>query len=813
MSETGLTLREAATRHARDGPNVLPDAVPRSPARIALQAIREPMLILLLIAGGIYVGLGEARDAALLLASIVLVIGFAIVQEYRAERALQALREQGSPRANVVREGQTFVVPASEVVVGDRLLVEAGDRLAADARLVEASELEVDESMLTGESLPVRKAPDADDRDHRLLRAGTLVVQGRGSAEVVAIGAATEFGKIGTALRDVRPPPTPLQRQMRALVRMFAILSFTACIIVTAAMHWRGSSLLESALSGVTLAIATIPEEFPIVVTVFLALGAWRMSKRAVLVRQRAAIEALGSVTVLCTDKTGTLTENRMRVVEVDDSGTADPDVLDAAALAAPPLSQDPMDLALRVAMPDAARGWRLLREYPFSAARRSVGIAWQGEDGRMRLACKGAPEAIVAACGLPAGEAEAIDQRVAEMAARGLRVLGVAEATGLAPPNKIEDASLAWRGLVAFADPIRAGVRDAVGQARNAGIRVVMLTGDHAGTARAIGREAGLARAETVLTGDAFAGDDATAIKALATTNVFARVRPQHKLRLVEILQRKGEVVAMTGDGVNDAPALAAAHVGVAMGGRGTDVAREASAIVLVDDDFTTLVHAVAEGRRIYDNMRRAVRYILAVHVPITCLAMFPVLLGVSPVLAPIHIVLLQLIIDPVCSIVFESDAADPNIMRRPPRPPSQRLVSARRLVITLLQGFTMFVPVAVVDYAARSLGWPLAHVRALDFTALVAGNLALIVLYRPGRTLRDAMASRNVPFLVAGGATLAMLTLGTRSEAAGAWLNFVPPPWPSWIAALTAPFLLAVALRGFMGLARDGADSKHPR
>jgi Ca2+-transporting ATPase len=519
-------------------------------------------------------------------------------------------------------------------------------------------------------------------------------------------------------------------------------------------------------------------------------------------VRQRAAIEALGSVTVLCTDKTGTLTENRMRVVEVDDDSSADLDALGVAALAAPPLSQDPMDHALRAAMPDAAGGLRLLREYSFSAARRSVGIAWSTGDGRVRLACKGAPEAIVAACRLPSVEAEAIDRRVAEMAARGLRVLGVAEAIGPSPPANLEDALFKWCGLVAFADPLRAGVRDAVGQARSAGIRVVMLTGDHAGTACAIGREAGLAHADTVLPGDVLS-DDATALKALATTNVFARVRPQHKLRLVELLQRKGEVVAMTGDGVNDAPALAAAHVGVAMGGRGTDVAREASAIVLVDDNFTTLVHAVAEGRRIYDNMRRAVRYILAVHVPITCLAMFPVLLGVPPVLAPIHIVLLQLIIDPVCSIVFESDAAGPDIMRRPPRPPSQRLVSVRRLIITLLQGLAMFLPVAAVDYAARRVGWPLTEVRALDFTALVAGNLALILLYRPGRTVLDVLASRNLPFLVAGSATLVMLTLGTQNEAVGGWLDFAPPPFLAWAGALTIPFLLAAGLKGFAGYA----------
>jgi len=811
VSNTGLSQAEAARRLARVGPNVLPGAVSRTPARIALRAIREPMLLLLVAAGGIYVALGDARDAALLLGSILLVVALAVVQEYRAERALQALREQGSPRAHVMREGAIATIPASDVVVGDRLLVEAGDRLAADARIVDASELEVDESLLTGESLPVAKGSDAAEPEHRLLRAGTLVVHGRATAVVTAVAGQTELGKIGAALRDVRAPPTPLQRQMRALVRLFASLSFAACIIVAVALRWRGADWLDAALSGVTLAIATIPEEFPVVVTVFLALGAWRMSKHAALVRQRAAIEALGSVTVLCTDKTGTLTENRMRVAEAEDACEAE--ALAIASLASPPHSQDPMDIALRAASPDDAKDLDLLREYPFSAARRSVAIAWRTPGGETRIACKGAPEAVVAVCGLPPAEAAAIEHRVARMASRGLRVLGVAEASASAPPADVDAVRFAWRGLVAFADPLRAGVHDAVSQARKAGIRVVMLTGDHAGTAQAIAREAGLARTDLALPGDVLDGDVASAIDALAHTDVFARVRPHHKLRLIEVLQQQGEVVAMTGDGINDAPALAAAHVGVAMGARGTDVARESAAIVLVDDDFTTLVRAIAEGRRIYANIRRAVRYILAVHVPITCLALLPVFLPVPPVLAPIHIVLLQLIIDPVCSIVFESDAADDDSMRRPPRPQSQRLVSMHRLATSLLHGLVMFLPVAAADYAARAAGLPLTEVRALDFTALVAGNVALIVLYRPGKTVAQVLLARNLPFVIAAIAIFTMLAIGTRTEVVGHWLDFAPPPLPAWCAALLVPLLIAAALKGLLPHAGGKARTLHPR
>jgi Ca2+-transporting ATPase len=793
---TGLSHEEAARRLAREGPNALPDTDARTPLRIALQALREPMLLLLLAAGAIYIALGEARDAMLLLVSIVAVIGLTIAQEYRAEHALQALREQGSPRARVVREGVTSIIPSREVVVGDCMLVEAGDRLAADARLVSESGLELDESLLTGESLPVRKSIEGDEAQRRL-RAATLVVQGRGVAEVVAIGAQTEFGRIGTALRDVRAPASPLQRQMRGLVRLFALLSLSSCTLIVVAMRLRGHAWLESALAGVTLAIANIPEEFPVIVTVFLALGAWRMSKRSVLVRRPAAIEALGSVTVLCTDKTGTLTENRMRVVPLGDEARAhDESLLDTAALAAPPASADPMDRALREAVPDAARGMVHVREYAFSPARRSVGLAWKRE-ADVLVACKGAPEALAVACGLDATERERIEQRVAEHASRGLRVLGVADACLPEAPTRLEDAPLRWRGLVAFSDPLRAGVPDAVQQARAAGIRVVMLTGDHPGTARAIAREAGLPRADTVLPGEVFAGGSAAAKDALARCDVFARVLPQHKLRLIEILQGQGEVVAMTGDGVNDAPALAAAHVGVAMGARGTDVAREAASVVLLDDDFTTLVHGIREGRRIYDNVRRAVRYILAVHVPITCLALLPALVGVPPVLAPIHVVFLELIIDPACSIVFETEAASPDAMRRPPRPASQRLVGVRRLAVTLAHGLAMFAPVLAADVLARRLGWPVAQVAALDFTALVAGNLALIVLYRPGKSFLRVVTRRNLPFFIVAAATLAVLTLVTRTDAGGQWLAFVPPPWPAWCVALLAPILFAALLK----------------
>nr|WP_255657277.1 cation-translocating P-type ATPase [Lysobacter lactosilyticus] len=787
---------EAMRRLARDGPNALPDSEQRSPLRIALHAMREPMLLLLVAAGAIYLALGEPRDAILLLLSILAVVALTILQEYRAEHALRALREQASPSARVLRDGAPVLIASREVVVGDVLLVEAGDRLPADASVIEAVDLLVDESLLTGESMPIRKSIRAGD-DMRLW-AGTMVVRGSGRGEVTATGTRTEFGRIGVALRDVRAPPTPLQLQMRRLARLFALLSMFSCVLMAAALFAQGTDALDALLSGITLAIATIPEEFPVVVTVYLALGAWRMSRRAVLVRRPAAIEALGSVTVLCTDKTGTLTENRMRVDNVsDEQADAALPLLAAAALAAPLHSLDPMDLALRAAAQTQCDAWTPVREYPFTPARRSVGMAWRG-DGQTFVVVKGAPEAVAAACRLPTHKVAVIEASVARMARRGLRVLGVAAARVETPPESPEASPLRWGGLIAFVDPLRDGVPAAVAQARAAGIRVVMLTGDHAATAQTIAEQAGLECTARVSPGEVFAdADPAAAPAALRDTDVFARVKPEHKLRLVTLLQQQGEVVAMTGDGVNDAPALAAAHVGVAMGKRGTDVARESASIVLVDDDFTSLVHAVAEGRRIYDNLHAAVRYIMAVHVPITCLALLPAFLGVPPVLYPLHVVLLQLIIDPVCSIVFEAEPAHPDLMRRPPRPASQPILGPRDFATTALQGLAMFLPLLLTDFFARRAGLPDQQVPALDFTALVAGNVALMLTYRAGRSLLHAALAPSRQFRIAVVAALAVLIVVTRVPPAAQWLSFAPPPWPWWFVALAIPFVVAMVIR----------------
>jgi len=598
------------------------------------------------------------------------------------------------------------------------------------------------------------------------------------------------------------------------------LLSVASCLLMTGLYVATRGGWLDGLLAGVTLAMANLPEEFPIVLTVFLALGAWRMAQHKALVRRASAIEALGAITVLCTDKTGTLTENRMAVAKLapgadsgppPDSGTlAERRLLETAALASQPRSHDPMERALQELAAGsedvrvAVAGSRHIREYPLSADCTAVAHAWSqaGREGLV-VACKGAPETVADLCALTAERRAVVLAEVETMARGGLRVLAAAswcggtdiDASGL--PNSIRDFRFRWLGLIGFADPLRSGVAEAVVEAHAAGIRLIMLTGDHLETARAIALQAGLAaKSEVALGSELDELDEYALAQRVCVVNVFARARPEHKLRLVNALKGSGDVVAMTGDGVNDAPALMAAHVGIAMGGRGTDVAREAASIVLLDDNFVTVVRAIRQGRSIYDNILRAVSYILAVHVPITGLALLPMFTGGPLVLLPLHVVFLELIIDPACTIVFEREAAAADIMRRPPRPPKQPLLGWRGLLTSLGHGACMFAVVVAVYALGVWIALPATQLGALAFTSLVAGNLSLIVLYRAGASPLVSLRQRNSAFWIVSLAALSVLALVTRFDLPAAWFGFAPPPIDAWLLALLLPPLITVLL-----------------
>ena len=828
---TGLSAAEAARRLVHDGGNILPQRERRRWPQLVVGVLREPMLLLLIAAAAVYLVLGEARDAATLAASVLLVVALTLYQEWRSERALQALRELGSPVATVRRDGTLQRVPAAALVVGDVVRISEGDRVPADARLLESSDLHVDESLLTGESAPVAHSSGGDENT-AAIHAGTLVVRGQASAEVTATGGRTEIGRIGASIAALRDQPTLLQREIRRLVAWFATISFAACVTVVALYASLRGGWLDALLAGITLAMATIPEEFPVVLTVFLALGAWRMARQRVLVRRAPAIEALGAVTVLCTDKTGTLTENRMTLArlvaagrasalqdaELDDGARA---LLRCAALASDADGHDPMDRAIHAqasARLPAHRG-ECLKRYPVTPALPAYANAWRmhGDDDVL-LACKGAPENVAALCALAPDDLRAVLAEAASMAADGLRVLAVAEArigaSGAVPgraPDALPGAPFEWRGLLGLADPLRKEVPSAVAEARSAGVRVVMLTGDHIETARAIAAAAGISDRPGVALGSEIERLDDDGLRdLLAHTDVFARVRPEHKLRLVQVLQGAGEIVVMTGDGVNDAPALAAAHVGVAMGGRGTDVARESAAIVLLDDDFVSVVRAIRMGRTIYANIRRAARYIIAVHVPITGLALLPLLLDTPLVLLPLHVVLLEMIIDPASSIVLEREPPAPDLMQRPPRAATARLVDLRTFAASVLRGLVVLGAVIAVYLAAAASGRIHAEAAALAFAALVCGNLGLVMLHRarprPGRMLH----ARNVAFRIVAAAALAAVAAATLLPAPAHWFGFLPVP-ATWLAAAAALPLLALALLRLLSRPPQAASTKN--
>ena len=757
-SPSGLSEAQARERLAAEGANELARDAPPSLLGAVLAVLREPMLLLLLAAGAIYLVLGDRTEALTLLFFVCVVITITLVQERKTERALTALRDLSSPRALVVRDGQRRRIAGREVVRGDLLVLGEGDRVSAAAELLAGAHLELDESLLTGESVPVAKG--VGDRE---VCAGTLVVRGHGLAEVRATGPRSRLGRIGGSLAALDAGRTSLEEEVARTVRLVALVGLGLCALLVLVHGLGGRGWLEGLLAGIALAMAVLPEEFPVVLTVFLALGAWRLSKSRILARRLPAVEALGAASVLCTDKTGTLTENRMRIarlvagpaLHVVDEGELPEsvhEVVEFGILASQRDPFDPMERAFHALGDSALRGtehlhaeWELVREYPLSPQLFAMAHVWRSPDGaRLVVAAKGAPEAIADLCHLDARAAAALAAHVAEMGADGLRVLAVARAYFGARelPAIQHDFDFELVGLVGLADPLRAGVPAAVAECAAAGVRVLMITGDAPDTARAIGRAAGLADGRALITGrELDALDDEELRARLSSIAIVARAVPEQKLRLVQALRAQGEVVAMTGDGVNDAPALKAAHIGVAMGGRGTDVAREAAALVVTDDDFSSIVGAVRLGRRIYDNLRRAMAYVVAVHVPIAGLALVPALFGWPLVLFPVHIVFLELVIDPSCSIAFEAEPGDPELMRRPPRRRDARLFEPGLLLVSILQGASLLVVALLVFRIGWRESGSEAAGRTLAFSALIAGNVALILVNRSWE--RSALAT----------------------------------------------------------------------
>lgn len=778
---SGLSGAEAVARLARFGFNELPFSKPRSILRIIFEVMREPMLLLLLACGGTYLLLGDAQEAIILLIFVAVVIAITLYQERKTERALEALRDLSSPRALVIRDGQRQRIAGRDVVPGDTLVLSEGDRVPADAVLLAAVNLTTDESLLTGESVPVRKQaapapPQSQPPESQLQESppqemsrpggedlpfvfsGTLVVRGTGLARALSTGAATELGKIGKSLREVGQEPTLLQRDTRHMVRVLALFGLALCSLLVVFYGLTRGDWLRGFLAALTLAMAILPEELPVVLTVFLALGAWRISQKRVLARRVAAIEMLGAATALCVDKTGTLTQNQMSVSRLWVQGeswdlTNQPapsslpdafhELAEFATLASQPDPFDPMDRAIRKLGDDALSGtehlhasWKVVREYPLAKSLLAISEVWASPDSsQLVIAAKGAPEAIAELCHLPPEIAAPITDTVAKMANAGLRVVGVAKAEvpGGTLPDRQHDFDFEFLGLLALADPVRPAVPAAIRECQAAGIRVIMITGDYPGTAVSIARQISLDTTSPAITGPEVAAMDAATLgERLKTTAIFARAVPEQKLQLVNALKANGEIVAMTGDGVNDSPALKASHIGIAMCQRGTDVARESADLVLLDDDFSSIVQAIRLGRRIFDNLKKAMAYIFAIHVPIAGLSLCAVLFRWPLILEPIHIAFLELIIDPACSIVFEGEGEEAGIMQRPPRPASAHLFTKSMIILSVLQGTGVLAILLAIFGIALYRGQGEADARTLTLTSLVLANLAMIVSNR---------------------------------------------------------------------------------
>ncbi len=785
----GLSQIQVEKLRKKFGFNELPIKDRKSFFKTLLRIITEPMFTLLLIAAGIYLLIGSIDDAALLSCFIFLSITLTTYQEYKSDKAIEALKDLSSPRALVLRNGNSQRIPGREVMVGDLIILEEGDRIAADAKVIEAHDLLIDESLLTGESEPIEKLQD------QLIFSGCLVVRGGGIAVVQSIGLHTEMGKIGKSLEQIIDPPSPLQAGIHILVKRFAMFGIGLSVVVCLLYGLIYTDWLGGALTGISLTMALLPEEFTVILTVFMAMGVWRISRQHVLARRASVIETLGSINTLCVDKTGTLTLNKMSLQALATLGDktdllsenhsispSQQQLLSYAVLASETNPFDPMEKAFHESLeklyPEHLtlyQNHQFVYEYGLSPELPAMTHIWQtpNHPNHFLIAIKGSPEAVLALCHLSAQDQAIVEVQIKILASQGLRLLGVAKASYSKEsnqwPSSIKDFSFEWLGLVGLKDPLRPEVPEAVRQCQNAGIRVVMITGDHAMTARAIASQAGIPSELLVSGSDIERFTDKQLENAIKETCVFVRIKPNQKLALVKALQANQEIVAMTGDGINDAPALKAAHVGIAMGQRGTDVAREASSLVLLNDDFSSIVNTIKQGRQIYDNLQKAMMYVVAVHIPIAGVVFFPLLIGAPPMIGPIHILFLEMIIDPTCAIVFESEPPESNLMNQPPRNPEEKIFNTANLSIAILQGLGLLAIVLTLYLGLPNLGYNSEVTNTVSFVTLVLGNLFLVIVSRSKNAhFITILKKRNVAQYWIIGAATALLILLT-------WIPFI--------------------------------------
>lgn len=791
----GLTQKEASEKLHAEGYNELPSSKPKNVFAIAAGVIKEPMFLLLVACGSLYLVLGDIQEGLMLLSFVFVVMGIEFFQEKKTEKALDALKDLASPRALVIRDGETSRIPGREVVKDDIVVLQEGDRVPADAVVIRNNNLLADESLLTGESVPVSKrewtegdsvlTPGGDDLP--LVYSGSMIIQGNGLVKVTATAMETEIGKIGKAIESVKEEPTKLKREINGLVKTFAIAGIILCFAIIGVYTMTRGDFLNGLLAGITLAMAMLPEEFPVVLTIFLALGAWRMSKKSVLTRKPAAIETLGSATVLCSDKTGTLTQNRMSVSKLfngDDFLSIVPgkdfpepfhEVVEYGILSSQVNPFDPMEKAIlklgNTYLADSEHihtNWTMEKEYPLSKDLLAMSRVFSRSGSKeMIIAAKGAPEAIFDLCHLDNETVRRYSEAVMKMASEGLRVLGVARAALREEhiPAIQHDFDFEFTGLIGLSDPVRENVPRAVRECHSAGIRVIMITGDYPVTATNIGRDVGIKNPELCITGQELQEmSEDELCRRIKDVNIFARVVPEQKLKIVNALRKNNETVAMTGDGINDAPALKSANIGIAMGEKGTDVAREASSLVLMDDNFESIVGAVRMGRRIFDNLQKSLGYIFAIHVPIAGLSLIPIFFADLPlILWPVHIVFLELIIDPACTMIFEAEKEEKNVMARKPKDINEPFFSSGKILVSCLQGVGILIICLIVYFTGLKLGYSEETIRTMTFITLICSNIGVIFSNRSWTSgIFKIIATPNKAVAwIAGGAMVVLFTI----------------------------------------------------
>ena len=768
----GLTSAKAKELQEKFGKNELVAAKRESIFHKIISVISEPMFLLLIVAAVIYFILGEPRDGAIMLIFVVGIISIEAIQEWKTDKTINALKDLSAPHIKVLRDGMEQVISSADLVPGDIMFVSEGVKIPADGEVLRASTLCVDESSLTGEAEGVWKVSkdnkiekkQQDNKDSKdywrvdYCYAGTLVIQGTGIILVDKIGPATEYGKIGQNVVAAPDTPTPLQKQTARLVKLCAgIAAVLFALVGTVTFfnipdHAIGDRLIESVLSGITLAMAMIPEEFPVILTVFLSMGAWRLAKKQSLVRKLPSVETLGAVSVLCVDKTGTITMNKMTVRETWNMSGNAAGQNKIMGMGCKSDAYDPMEKAMisyceeQGITREVLFDGELIKEYAFTDELKMMGHVWKkGND--IIIAAKGSPERILSICNLSAEDRKTAENKIMEMSMKGLRVIAIGQMAVQNEkdiPNTLKECTLELCGAVGLADPPRESVKENIKTCTKAGVRVVMITGDNGITASSIARQINMPNCDKIITGDELNKmSDGELRERVKDVSIFSRVIPEHKMRIVNAFQQNGEVVAMTGDGVNDAPALKYADIGIAMGKRGSEVSREAADLILLDDNFSTIVDTVRDGRRIYDNIRKAVGYVFTIHIPIAFASLFAPLLGISPanlLLLPLHVVLLELVIDPTCSIVLERQPAEQDIMDRAPRNPEERLLTAGILIKSVMQGFVIF---------GASFGTYLSFLNSNPQNAPLARTMALTIILLSNILLVQVNSS-NISFAV---------------------------------------------------------------